>query len=58
MSAAGSQNVLRRELTIKVKETDWLSSSPFSKPIQQRELDSFDVSIYPRYRIANEKSPE
>ena len=30
MSAAGSQNVLRRELTIKVKETDWLSSSPFS----------------------------
>ena len=58
MSAAGSQNILRRELTIKVKETDWLSSSPFSKPIQQRELDSFDVSIYPRYRKANEKSPE
>jgi signal transduction histidine kinase len=54
MSAAGSLSVLRSEVTsINSQDTDWLSPSPFSKPIQQRELDNFILLNYPRYKKGN-----
>ena len=48
MSNAGSLNILRSELP-GLETNTWLSPSPFSKPLQERDLHNFVLSNYPRY---------
>ena len=49
MSSAGSLNILRSELP-SLETITWLSPSPFSKPLQERELRNFVLRQVPTLR--------